>query len=194
MGAKLLAMAFFKPPRPRPPSEPRQPVLHEWDEPDDSLGREVPLQFVIARSHAAIVAVRRITAYHNGFAFEVSVRLLPGHELTDSSDLFGMRALRRTHEGLPDELFRFGLEFADGSTVTSLEVAAINEPTRPRRPILAGGGGGGGDRRFDMHYWVWPLPPPSKLTFLSEWPAQGLLLTRCEIDTEPIRTAAESPV
>ncbi len=194
MGAKLLAMAFFKPPPPQPPSGPRQPVLHEWDEPDDSLGREAPLQFVIARSHAAIVAVRRITAYHNGFAFEVSVRLLPGHELTDPSDFFGVRALRRTHDGLPDELFRFGLEFADGSTVTSLEVTGIGGPTRPRGPILAGGGGGGGDRRFDMRYWVWPLPPPGKLTFLSEWPAQGLALTRREIDTEPIRNAAEGPV
>jgi hypothetical protein len=187
-------MAFFEQPPPQPPSAPRQPLLHEWDEPDDSLGREVPLQFVIARSDAAIVAVRRITVYHNGFAFEVSVRLLPGHELTDPSDFFGVRALRRTHDGLPDELFRFGLEFADGSTVTSLEVTGIGGPTRPRGPILAGGGGGGGDRRFDMHYWVWPLPLPGKLTFLSEWPAQRLPLTRREIDTEPIRTAAEGPV
>jgi len=186
-------VAFFKPPPPRPPSA-RQPVPHEWDEPDDSLGREVPLQFVIARSHAAIVAVRRITAYHNGFAFEVSVRLLPGHELTEPSDFFGVRALRRTHNGLPDELFRFGLEFANGSTVTSLEVTGIGGPTRPRGPILAGGGGGGGDRRFDMHYWVWPLPPPDRLTFVSEWPAQDLPLTRREIDTQPIRTAAEAQV
>lgn len=187
-------MAFFEPPPPRPPSAPRQPALHEWDEPDDSLGREVPLQFVIARSDAALVAVRRITAYHNGFAFEVSVRLLPGHEVTDHSDVLGMRPQRRAHESLPDELFRFGLEFADGSTVTSLDVAAINNPTRPRRPILAGGGGGGGDRRFDMRYWVWPLPPPGTLTFLSEWPAQDLPLTRREIDMEPIRSAAEAPV
>ena len=94
-------MAFFEPPPPKPPSTQRQPVLREWHEPDDSLGREVPLQFVIARSHAAVVAVRRITAYRNGFAFEVSVRLLPGHELTDSADSFGMRARRRLHEGLP---------------------------------------------------------------------------------------------
>jgi hypothetical protein len=187
-------MAFFEPPPPQPPSAARQPDVHDWDEPDDSLGREVPRQFVIARSPAAIVAVRRITAYHNGFAFEVSVRLLPGHELTDHSDFFGMRARRRGHDGLPGELFRFGLEFADGSTVTSLEVAAINEPKRPKGPILAGGGGGGGDRRFDMRYWVWPLPPPDSMTFVCEWPAQGLPLTRCEIDTEPIRTAAEAPV
>ncbi|MDQ6947642.1 MAG: hypothetical protein M3256_15575 [Actinomycetota bacterium] len=187
-------MAFFTPPPPRPPWEPPQPLLREWDEPDDSLGREVPLQFVIARSHAAIVAVRRITAYHNGFAFDVSVRLLPGHELSDPSDFVGVQALRRTDGGLPDELFRFGLEFANGATVTSLEVAGTGGPTRPTTPILAGGGGGGGDGRFDMRYWVWPLPPPGKLTFLSEWPAHGLPLTRCEIDSEPIRTAAGGPV
>jgi hypothetical protein len=187
-------MAFFEPPPPRRHSVPHQPVLHEWDEPDDSLGREVPLQFVIGRSQSATIAVRRITAYQYGFAFEVSVRLLPGSELTDPSGFFGPRALRRIHNGLPDELFRFGLEFADGSTVTSLQVTGIGGPNRPRGPILAGGGGGGGDGRFDIHYWVWPLPPPDRLTFLSEWPAQDLPLTRREIDTEPIRTAAKAPV
>ena len=187
-------MAFFEPPPPEPPSARRRSDLREWHEPDDSLGREVPLQFVIARSPAAVVAVRRITAYHNGFAFEISARLLPGHELTDSSYSFGLRARSRTQGGLPDELFRFGLEFADGSTVTSLDVAAVNEPKRPRRPILAGGGGGGGDRRYDLRYWVWPLPPSGKLTFLTEWPAEGLPLTPHEIDSEPIRTAAEAAV
>jgi hypothetical protein len=187
-------MAFFEPPPPQPRSARWQPVLHEWDEPDDSLGREVPLQFVIGRSQSATVAVRRITAYHNGFAFEVSVRLVPGRELTDPSGFFGPRALRRIHNGLPDELFRFGLEFADGSTVSSLQVTGIGGPNRPRGPILAGGGGGGGDRRFDMRYWVWPLPPPDRLTFLSQWPAQDLPLTRREIETEPIRTAAKAPV
>ena len=182
-------MGFFEPPPSRPP-EPRQPLHRDWDEPYDSLGREVPLQFVIGRSNAVIVAARRITAYHNGFSFEVSLRLLPGHELSQPAEFFGVRARRGTQNGLPDELFRFGLEFADGSTVTSLEMAGIGGPTRPRGPILAGGGGGGGDRRFDMYYWVWPLPPPGKLTFVSEWPARGLPLSRCEIDVEPIRTAA----
>ena len=185
-------MAFFEPPPPKPPSAPQR-VVHDWDEPDDSLGREVPLQYVIARSPAVIVAVRRITAYHNGFAFEVSVRLLPGHELTDHSDFFGMRARRPAHDGLPDELFRFGLEFADGSTVTSLDVAAINESKRPKGPILVGGGGGGGDGRYDIRYWVWPLPASGSMAFVCDWPAKGLLLTRYSIDTEPIRSAAKAP-
>ncbi len=35
-------------------------------------------------------------------------------------------------------------------------------------------GGGGGGRRYDMGYWVWPLPPPGPVTFVCEWPAYGI--------------------
>lgn len=179
-------MAFFEPPPPPPPPS-QQPPRPEWDQPDDFLGKEVPIQFVLARSAMALVAVRHVTAYPNGFSFQISLRSLPGHE-------FDMQAFhgppRRRDDA--DELFRFGIEFADGSRVTNLDITGIGGPhdNRPKGPVLDGGGGGGGDSRYDLNYWVWPLPPAGPLAFVCEWPAYALPLTRYEIDSTPIRTAA----
>jgi hypothetical protein len=133
----------------------------------------------------ALVAVRHLTAYPTGFSFQVSIRALPGHD-------FDMQAFpgppRRRDD--PDKLFRFGLEFADGSRVTNLDITGIGDPRRPKGPVLEGGGGGGGDRRYDLHYWVWPLPSAGPLAFVCEWTAYALPLTRYEIDSAAIRAAA----
>jgi hypothetical protein len=51
-------------------------------------------------------------------------------------------------------------------------------------------GGGGGDRRFDMRFWLWPLPPPGPLAFVVEWPAEGVELTRRAIDVAELLEAA----
>ncbi|HVU76667.1 MAG TPA: hypothetical protein VHC67_03730 [Gaiellaceae bacterium] len=51
-------------------------------------------------------------------------------------------------------------------------------------------GGGGGTRRWDVRFWVWPLPPEGPFTFVVEWPSQGVELTRHEIDAAPILEAA----
>ncbi len=183
-------MAFFEPPPPPPPSS-KQPYRQEWDQPDDVLGREVPIQFVLARSAMAIVAVRQVTAYPSGFSFQISLRSLPGHQI-DMYGFHGWRQRRSDPAGLPDELFRFGIEFADGSTVTNLDITGIGAPfdRSPKGPVLEGGGGGGGERRYDLSYWVWPLPPAGPLAFVCEWPACAVPVTRHEIDSASIRAAA----
>jgi hypothetical protein len=55
-------------------------------------------------------------------------------------------------------------------------------------------GGGGGGRRYDMTYWVWPLPPAGPVTFVCEWPAQAITESRADIDAQLIRGAAEHAV
>ncbi len=178
-------MAFFEPPPPPPPPS-KQPARPEWDQPDSYLGREVPIQFLLARSAMAIVAVRHVMAYPNGFAFQISFRSLPGQVF----DMHGFHGPQSRND--PDEIVRFGIEFADGSKVTNLDIMGIGGPTdhRPKGPVLEGGGGGGGDSRYDLNYWVWPLPPAGPIAFVCEWPAYGLSLTRYEIDSTPIRAAA----
>jgi hypothetical protein len=52
---------------------------------------------------------------------------------------------------------------------------------------MSGGGGGG---RWHQGFWMWPLPPISPLSFVCEWPAAGIPLTRVEIDSQPLRDAA----
>src|SRR4051794_6574451 len=62
---------------------------------------------------------------------------------------------------VPDDLLRFGVDFADGGRATSLDILARRERTDepPAGPVLWRlGGGGGGLWSHDI--WVWPLPPP----------------------------------
>ena len=55
-------------------------------------------------------------------------------------------------------------------------------------------GGGGGGRRYDMRYWVWPLPPPGPVAFVCEWPAFGIPESRAELDARLILDAAARAV
>jgi hypothetical protein len=66
------------------------------------------------------------------------------------------------------------------------------EPELPEGPILAPRGGGGGGRRWDFHYWVWPLPPEGRLAFTCEWPARELALTSHDVDATEIRRAGNA--
>jgi hypothetical protein len=38
--------------------------------------------------------------------------------------------------------------------------------------------------------WVWPLPPDGPLSFVVQWPAQGVLLTRAGVEAVGIVQAA----
>ena len=99
---------------------------------------------------------------------------------------------------LPDELFRAGFQFADGSKVTSLAgvlpaPAAVVDTAldqEPEGPLLVPRGGGGGGQSWSHRLWLWPLPDERPLSFVCEWPALGIALTRAEIDLDPIREAA----
>jgi hypothetical protein len=156
------------------------------------IGREVPLEVIIARSPTVAVAVGSFTAYPNGFGFNLSLRGKPGHEL-QTDDVRPWRRRGDAKDSVRD-LFHFGIEFADGSTVTNLQTMAIGVPDQPRPPILLGGGGGGSENRMDFSYWVWPLPPSGGMTLFTKWVAESLPLTRYEMDSEPIRIAGKSAV
>ena len=90
---------------------------------------------------------------------------------------------------LPPELFRFGVQYADGRKATT-----VGNPfpagENVEGPVLLSRGGGGGGHEWDQSYWVWPLPPLGPVTFACEWPAHGVELTRREIDGSLILDAA----
>jgi hypothetical protein len=56
--------------------------------------------------------------------------------------------------------------------------------------MLTPHGGGGGGARWDMSFWLWPLPPPGRLAFVVEWPSEGIGETRVETDASLLRDAA----
>jgi hypothetical protein len=51
------------------------------------------------------------------------------------------------------------------------------------------------DELSDPFGRLWPLPPSGALTVVTEWPAQGVALTRIALDADPlIEAAAQSEV
>jgi hypothetical protein len=131
---------FFEPPPPLPPEarirERRRPA---WaGPPHGTLPGVLPLELVLARSEVAAVCVSQLCAYPTGLESDLLVVAAP-----DADDnaldpmLFGPQAhrLRRRADGseIPDEVLRFGVEFADGRRATNMVGGGVGGPT-PSRP------------------------------------------------------------
>lgn len=175
-----------------------------WVEPPrDVVAALIPDRRVLARSHAVAVLLSHIDVYPTGC--QIRVRVVAARPADMGEDdwwdlndvLFDHRRRHRPRAdgALPDEVPRFGVQFADGSKATT--TARIHHPGReePDGPVLVGhgGGGGGGGGHLAMNHplWLWPLPPAEPFDLVLEWPALGIELTRVEIDGADIRDAAE---
>jgi hypothetical protein len=192
-------LPFFAPP-PATEEEPEHVPPAWYGPPDDVIGQAAGEGFVLARTDALALAVWGITAFPTGLAFSLAivVRRADDPDLDPELDLdMAMhrywRGRRRGSEpGLPDDLLRFGVEFEDGRKATSLGWGSAGaEDETPPGPILMQRGGGGGGRSYRMGWWLWPLPLGEHLTFVCEWPAHGIALTRHEVDAATFREAAE---
>lgn len=186
-------MSFFEPSEPLPREE-VEPVSPPWaGPPNNVLGVTIPVDVVLARSAQAVVTLGTVVAYPAGFEFSHLILVRDpdvGERLPEMHHYRRRRADSATE--LPDDLFRFGLEFADGSRVTTLERHRAFEqpPGEIKGPVLMPCGGGGSLDRWHGAYWVWPLPPEGPLAFVCEWPVAGIPLTRYELDAARIRDAA----
>lgn len=50
--------------------------------------------------------------------------------------------------------------------------------------------GGGGLRTWDYLLWLFPLPPPGRISLLCEWPAKGIAEGGSQMDVYAIIDAA----
>jgi hypothetical protein len=172
---------FFEPLPPLPPEPPvqRQP---NWIAPrENEVGVAVPLQFVLARTADLALVVQGGVAYSDGLEFRLALsRRTPPPSFFDP--------LGRHHGRTGDEVLRFGVEFSDGSKARTLAAGPLRDGAAG--PCLTPRGGSGGGRTWHTDFWLWPLPPPGPLVFACEWPAEGLPLTRHEVDASAIIDAA----
>jgi hypothetical protein len=169
--------------------------------PEDLLGGVVPLGLLVARSAKAAVSIASATAYPTGLEFTVDVRWR-GRTADPAWHPAAWRRDPNRGDELPDELFRVGVELADGSKATTLDalpgstvahtVAASSWPPEPPGgPVLMPRGGGGGIHSWSQGFWLWPLPPEGPLSFVCEWPVHDIPLSRAAVDAAVIRAAAE---
>jgi hypothetical protein len=179
---------FFEPPPP-PPAPPEHGVPEWLGPPDNVLGVVVPLPRMLARTADVALALRGVTAYPTGAEF--GVLLLLRDPVADPFDWLPFHPRRHGGE-LPPEVLRLGAQYADGAKATSLGMSFFprDPDERPAGPVLTPRGGGGGGRRWDVSFWLWPLPAADPFALVVEWPARGIELARAEIEVAPLLDAA----
>ena len=190
-------MGFFEPP-PTPPERKPPPPAPPWTQPpEEELGVSVPIRFVLARTPTIALAITGVAAYSTGFELTMRVR-----SRTDQLPISSLMMRLERGAALPDDLLRFGVQYADGRKGTSIDLGRNlaawkeawlegREPVRPAGPIvMQRGGSGGGGRSYDWRWWIWPLPPPGALTLACEWPSNGITLTTHDLDAQPLLDAA----
>ena len=176
------------------------PVRPWWGPPEGELGVCVPQALIVARSQRGVVALSHIIAYSTGAQFEFTAR---GRGLKQSQvqSMFHARHFDPS-EDAPDSFLRIGLELADGTRVSNLNVrwrgrgGSLDE--QPDGPVFHQHGGGGGSSNrggisMQPGYWLWPLPPPGPVRIWCEWPILDIALASKDIDALPITEAASRP-
>jgi hypothetical protein len=207
-------MEFFEPPAPRPeqPPQPRHELPPWFEAPHGILPGVVALELLLARTSKVAVCATRLEAYPTGFGLELITMADQDDEEGFDPMFFGPHRRRLSRQRgdeieIPNEMLRFGVEFADGTkatntadeplvnpaggTIGTMVMVSDSEPEpAPVAPVLRTGGGGGGGGSWRQSIWIWPLPPPGRLTFVCQWPEAGIELTRHDIDAQIILEAA----
>lgn len=150
---------------------------------------------MVARSNLAEIKVIAVVAYPEGVEFDVEATATspdrPPHELYAES-------MAEPAEGNrpPDVLLRFGVQLANNAAATTLDtpVAPISRPTEHVLWRYSGSGDhiNGNMVTTRARLWLWPLPPPGRLVFATEWPAFGIGVTWWELDGAELRRGAQS--
>ncbi|MDG4778725.1 hypothetical protein O7614_03580 [Micromonospora sp. WMMD961] len=162
--------------------------------PEAVVAGGVPYEVLLARTPDAAVAVTGLLALPAGLEFTLTA-VLRRERVGRPFDPGPPHGMRRFGAGpLPDELLRFGVQFSDGLVATNLARPPLAQMPEPATPVLLHQGGSGTNRRNDMRYWIWPLPPPGPLTFVCEWPTFKIPESRVTVDAQPIIDAANRAV
>jgi hypothetical protein len=162
--------------------------------PGDVPGIVVPTPTMTARSALAEITVRAVRAYPEGIEFEVEASAISPdkspHELYADS-----MARPMANNRPPDVVLRFGVQLADGVVATTLRnpVAPLSKPDHHVLWRYAGSGDhiDGDTIRTQARLWLWPLPPPGPMVFVTEWPEFGIGTTSWELDGSQARDAAQ---
>jgi len=153
-----------------------------WGTPDDELGVALPVRLLVAATSKASVVLYDLIAYSAGFEFLLGLRYSGRDPRVDP-----MSGERYYYAGEDtDRCFRFGVEYADGTRITSVDRVAGVLDKRPEDfprlvRLLAGGGGDTQSRNLLYRWWVDGLPSPGRVVIAVEWPAADISFKRLDL-------------
>ncbi len=149
------------------------------------MGGFVPWRLLLVRTSDIYSVITDVEAYPTGVQFTIASRFRPG--AVDLHPRPGRPPMM--HFGQPDGP-RFGVGFADGrKTATGLGLPRPD--VDPEGPVLMPRGGGGGGEEWRMGLWLWPLPPPGPLAFVTAWAELGIEETTVTVQAEDLIAAAD---
>jgi hypothetical protein len=184
----MFTVSFFDDvPAPPPPPEPPPFERKPWMGPPPGwVGGWVPWHIVLVRTPDVYSAITEVSAFPDGVSLRVSLRVRPGVfdvERPGPPHMF-MRMFPRQGGAL------FGIGYADGRK------AVPGRPTHPggddfEGPLLMPRGGGGGGEEWNQSLWLWPLPPPGPLRFVSSWEELGVAEHEVVMDAAELVEASQ---
>ena len=188
-------MSFFEPPPPPPEPPHATTPTPEWLRPPENVvPAAFPLDLVLVRTDELALFVQSGRAYEHGFEFTLALRQRkPPYENGHDPMMLWHPGRRRAFE----DALRFGVAFADGRKATIFDQRPWwGDPENHEPPdiVLMQRGGGGGGKSWNFEFWAWPLPPDGPVSFVAEWPREGIELTRAELDAAAVRDAATRAV
>jgi hypothetical protein len=169
------------------------------------LGSSEPLRRLPVLAFPAEIVVDRVCSRSALVAFETNQYSVPPG---DAGQLLTVRA-RVDSDG-----WRFRVQFSDGRKATSYGLgiggrrafsftsaggatssvggatSARARSSEPSAPVLASRGLSGGRTRWQIEYWLWPLPPPGEFAVACECPDIGVELTTAMLDGDGVLDAA----
>jgi hypothetical protein len=161
----------------------------------------VPVNRIVATSHAAVVALRQISAYRDGclLDYTAAARLDAGNP-GSRDELRSLFTMSDGHQPL-----NFELRLGDGrrsSTLATVDLrihatadgAAIHDPEPPVMMGLPGEGAVLSGNTIEQHQpvWLWPLPPADELHISVSWTKYEIRDVTHDIDGAALAEAARS--
>lgn len=144
--------------------------------PVHALPVAVALDAVLARTAEVAVVVTVAQAHATGMYLDVAMVARTGDVPERDRFLLTPAAGAEAH---------LEVRFADGRRAALDELAPGDGEV-----VLTGAGGGGSPSGSHMRLWLAPLPPEGALTFVLDWPAEGIAGATVAVDAGPLRAAA----
>ncbi|SDG76874.1 hypothetical protein SAMN05216377_11521 [Pseudonocardia oroxyli] len=200
-------MPFFSPPddldRPHRPAPGPKPAV--WAQPPELVIPGIlPERMRLAETEAGTITLVELRAFPQGCWWEIVATVRASDDWATArrawNVLFGTDSRRTADGGLPPELLRFGLQYSDGSSASTLtRVPVVVDETLPPptppvlyvRPTSAGPSHDPDWLRISIGLWQWPLPPDGPFELVFEYPLISVAETRFEFSGTRIREAAE---